>query len=169
MARRTQTGHSPRDTGRNRVNLVLESTTGSTDLAALSVVQLAKDLHYTEEQCHDIELAVREVVANAVLHGNRQDPNKRIFLTAAADPSGLVIYVRDEGQGFDPSSVPDPLQAEGLAQESGRGLLLIKASIDEAVWRRTLEGGTEVILTKHPARPRPAPARNGQKRDPAST
>jgi serine/threonine-protein kinase RsbW len=150
------------------VSLILESVPGSTDLAALNVVQLAKSLRYTEEQCHDIELAVREVVANAVLHGNRSDPGKRIFLTAAGEPSGLVIHVRDEGRGFDPSSVPDPLQAEGLVQESGRGLLLIRASMDEVVVQRTADGGTEVTLTKYPAGRSPAPPPNG-KRGPAST
>jgi serine/threonine-protein kinase RsbW len=168
MARRAHSGPSQRDARPHGVSLILESATGSTDLAALSVVQLAKGLGYTEEQCHDIELAVREVVANAVLHGNRSDPGKRIFLTAAGEPSGLVIHVRDEGQGFDPSSIPDPREAEGLVQESGRGLLLIKASMDEVVVQQTPDGGTEVILTKYPSGRRPAAPTNG-KRGPAST
>ncbi len=169
MAPRAHSGRTQRPAGRRKVNLVLESAADSTDTAARTVVQLAKSLHYTEEQCHDIELAVREVVANAILHGNRGDRSKRIFLAAASEPSGLVIRVRDEGQGFDPASVPDPRQAEGLVQESGRGLFLIKASMDEVVWRSTPDGGTEVTLTKYPARRRVAPQRNGGKRDPAST
>jgi serine/threonine-protein kinase RsbW len=169
MAPRARSDQTQRNTSRSSVNLILESAPESTNLAALSVVQLAKSLRYNEEQCHDIELAVREVVANAVLHGNRRDRGKRIFLTAASEPSGLVIRVRDEGQGFDPASVPDPRQAEGLEQESGRGLLLIRASMDEVVWRRTPDGAMEVTLTKYPAGRQAALPRNGGKRDPAST
>ena len=169
MAHRAHAGQTESDTSRHTVKLILESTTESANTAALSIIQLAKSLRYNQEQCHDIELAVREVVANAILHGNRGLGSKRVFVTAAGESSGLVIHVRDEGQGFDPSAVPDPLQAEGLVQESGRGLFLVNASMDEVIWHRAPDGGMEVTLIKYPAKRRPTPPRNCEKRDPAAT
>ena len=163
MASRVHSGQRQRETSPRKVKLTLESTTDSTNQAAGSVVPLAKRLRYNDEQCHDIELAVREVVANAILHGNRSDRGKRVFLTASGGPSGLVIHVRDEGEGFEPSSVPDPRQAEALMQESGRGMLLINACMDEVTWRPSPEGGMEVILKKNPAGGRATPGRNGKK------
>jgi serine/threonine-protein kinase RsbW len=161
MAPNLNFDRAQRDTGRRSLNLILESTTDNTNVAASRVVQFARRLGYSKQQCQDIELVVREVVANAILHGNHCNCNKHVLLTAKSRTAGLVICIQDEGEGFDPASVPDPLKAEGLQQESGRGLLLINAYMDEVVWRRS-PGGMEVTLTKYSARRRATPCKHSQ-------
>jgi serine/threonine-protein kinase RsbW len=130
--------------------MALESTKETISRAAALVVHFAEKQNYGKQQCHEIELAVREAVANAVLHGNRCDSSKKVFLSAEMYPSGLVVHVRDEGRGFDPRCVPDPLIPGNLLQESGRGLFLVKAYMDEVIWRPACVGGTEITLIKYP-------------------
>jgi serine/threonine-protein kinase RsbW len=95
-----------------------------------------------------IELALREALANAVLHGNREDSEKKIHVRCECDDNvGVYLVVRDEGPGFDPAAVPDPLAPENLGAEHGRGILLMKQFMDEIHYER---GGTEVHMRKRP-------------------
>ena len=137
------------ETDSRRLDLTLESKLESADLAESQILQFAGRANYVKQQCEEIGLAVRESVANAVLHGNRCDPHKNVFLTAEMQVRGLVILVRDEGKGFAPESLPNPLVPPNLHRESGRGLLLIKALMDEVIFRRAASGGMEVIMTKY--------------------
>ena len=130
-----------------RLEIVLESKVESAD-AADSLIHEFAGKEYGEQGRHQISLAVREAMANAVLHGNRFDASKKIFLSAAMHRSSLVISIRDEGNGCEPESVPDPLAAENILRDSGRGMLLIRACMDEVTWRRAPSGGTEIIMTK---------------------
>ena len=136
-------------TGVRRLKLTLESKAESADLAESQVANFAARANYTKEQCEEIGLAVRESMANAVLHGNRCDPHKKAFLTAEIQVRGLVICVRDEGEGFDPEALPNPLVPPHLHRESGRGLLLVKALMDEVILRRATSGGMELTMIKH--------------------
>jgi serine/threonine-protein kinase RsbW len=136
-------------TGVRRLELTLESKAESADLAESQVANFAARANYTKQQCEEIGLAVRESMANAVLHGNRCDPHKKAFLTAEIQARGLVICVRDEGEGFDPEALPNPLVPPNLHRESGRGLLLVKALMDEVIFRRAVSGGMELTMTKY--------------------
>ena len=135
-----------------RLTITFESRLECADLAEAQVAQFAAGANYAKEQREEIGLAVREVVANAVLHGNRSDLNKRVFLAAEIQAQGLVIRIRDEGEGFAPEALPNPLVPPDLHRESGRGLLLVKTLMDEVILRRTASGGMEVIMVKYPAR-----------------
>jgi serine/threonine-protein kinase RsbW len=134
------------------LSLTLESSVESAGLAQSQIVHLAERAKYGKQQCEEIGLAVRESVANAVLHGNHSDVNKKVFLTAEMQPHGLVISIRDEGEGFDPESLPDPLITANLRRESGRGLILVKALMDEVILRRATLGGMELTMTKYLSR-----------------
>ena len=95
-----------------------------------------------------IELALREALANAVLHGNREDSRKKVHVRCECDGNvGVSLVVRDEGPGFDLAAVPDPLAPENLGAEHGRGILLMKQFMDEIHYER---GGTEVHMRKRP-------------------
>jgi serine/threonine-protein kinase RsbW len=95
-----------------------------------------------------IELALREALANAVLHGNREDSEKKVHVRCECDGNvGVSVVVRDEGPGFDLAAVPDPLAPENLGAEHGRGILLMKQFMDEIHYER---GGTEVHMRKRP-------------------
>jgi serine/threonine-protein kinase RsbW len=96
-----------------------------------------------------IELALREALANAVLHGNREDARKKVHVRCECDEDkGVSLVVRDEGSGFDLGAVPDPLAPENLGAEHGRGILLMKQFMDEIHYER---GGTEVHMRKRPS------------------
>jgi len=96
-----------------------------------------------------IELALDEALDNAVVHGNRMDRQKLVQVFCRCEPGkGICIVVKDQGQGFDPSAVPDPTAPENIGGEHGRGIWLMKSLMDEVSFRR---GGTEVRMWKAPA------------------
>ncbi len=133
----------------------LESTLESVDLAEQIAVRAAAEAGLDDDQQYEIGMAVRESVINAVVHGNRYNRNKKVRLTVRMRPGELVVRVADEGEGFDPSQVPDPLASENLLSQSGRGLLLIRAFTDEFTVRRLVPQGTEVVLVKRVREPSP--------------
>jgi serine/threonine-protein kinase RsbW len=95
---------------------------------------------------NDIEVALREALANAVIHGNREDPAKQVHLSFRCDEAGdLFFVVRDEGQGFKLSEVPDPTAAENVDAEHGRGILMMRMYMDEVHFEHH---GTEVHMHK---------------------
>ena len=97
-----------------------------------------------EEQL--VELALREALSNAMLHGNRGDASKLVHVRCRCEcGGGLSVVVRDQGQGFDANKVPDPLAFENLGAEHGRGIHLMKLAMDEVSFER---GGTEVHMRK---------------------
>jgi anti-sigma regulatory factor (Ser/Thr protein kinase) len=93
-----------------------------------------------------VELAVREALNNAMLHGNRVDPRKLVHVRCCCEYGrGVTIVVRDQGRGFDPNIVPDPLAIENLGAERGRGIHLMKIAMDNVSFHR---GGAEVHMRK---------------------
>lgn len=105
----------------------------------------------SEEELADVEIAVREAMANAIWHGNSRHAGRRVFFRCYGGPqAGIVIAVRDEGEGFDPQAVPDPRAADRMHLESGRGLFLMRALMDIVSFRR---GGREVVLFQRLAPP----------------
>ena len=132
-----------------RLDLTLESRVESADLAESRILEFSARVGYDERQCGEIGLAVREAVINAVLHGNRCDMNKKVVLTAELQGSGLVICVRDEGEGFDPDRLADPLVPDNLLHESGRGFFLVKTCMDDVAVRRTAPCGAELTMIKY--------------------
>ncbi len=93
-----------------------------------------------------VETALREAVANGVLHGNHQDARKKVRVCCSClRDGGLLIIVKDEGEGFDPAKVPSPLAGENILGEHGRGIYLINLLSDEVRFER---GGTEIHIRK---------------------
>jgi serine/threonine-protein kinase RsbW len=105
-----------------------------------------------EDAVHWIGVAVRESVINAIKHGNREDYDKLVTVeftfTPVAEPGELVVRVLDEGEGFDPQEVADPLAPENILKSSGRGIFFMRSFMDDVVLRRGAEGGMEVRMVK---------------------
>jgi serine/threonine-protein kinase RsbW len=96
----------------------------------------------------DVELALREAVNNAIVHGNGLEPHKLVRVWCRCEfGKGVSIRVSDQGKGFDPQAVPDPLASGNLGAEHGRGIHLMKLLMDEVSFER---GGTEVHMRKLP-------------------
>jgi serine/threonine-protein kinase RsbW len=127
----------------------LDSTLESADIAEQIAVKAAQELGFAEDEQYHIGMAVRESVVNAVVHGNCYSRYKKVRLTVSKQPDRLTVTVADEGKGFDPASLPDPLAQENLLNQSGRGILLIRAFMDEFEIRRREPSGTEFKLVKY--------------------
>jgi serine/threonine-protein kinase RsbW len=93
----------------------------------------------------DGEIALREALANAILHGNHEDPQKHVHVSCRCQFDEVSIAVRDEGQGFDINQVPDPTAPGNIGCVHGRGILLMKLAMDEVSFER---GGQEVHMRK---------------------
>ena len=94
----------------------------------------------------DVEVALFEALANAVIHGNREQVGKTVNICCRCEGKNCVsIVIRDQGAGFDPDAVPDPTRPENLEAEHGRGILMMRTFMDEV---RFEKGGTEVHMLK---------------------
>jgi serine/threonine-protein kinase RsbW len=97
----------------------------------------------------DVELALREALNNAVVHGNKLDAHKLVEVSCCGERGkGVWLVVKDQGSGFDPNTVPDALTPDRLEAEHGRGIWLMRLSMDQVLFER---GGTEVRMWKGPA------------------
>ena len=132
----------------NRVSYTLDSTLDSVNHAETKASEIAAKAGFNEDDQYNIAMAVREAAVNAVLHGNQRDPAKKFFVAYETTVDALVITITDQGQGLDPSLIPDPLAPENLMKGSGRGIFLIRAFMDEVKFRNA-DPGTEITLIKH--------------------
>jgi serine/threonine-protein kinase RsbW len=105
-----------------------------------------------DDAVHWIGVAVRESVINAMKHGNREDAQKLVTVeftfAPVSDPSELVVRVIDQGEGFEPEEIADPLAPENLLKASGRGIFFMRSFMDDVTLRRGDEGGMEVRMVK---------------------
>jgi serine/threonine-protein kinase RsbW len=95
-----------------------------------------------------MNVAVRESVVNAIKHGNREDETKRVALEFILHPKALEVQVLDQGVGFDPSVVPDPVAEENLLKADGRGIFFMRSFMDEVSYSFPVKGGTLVKMVK---------------------
>lgn len=127
----------------------LDSTLDSVDVAEEMVKRFAEEIGFSEDDVHQIGMAVRESVVNAVVHGNCYSAQKKVTLALEAARDRLTIKIQDQGVGFDTDEVPDPLASENLMRKSGRGLFLIRAFMDEFHVHRLGSEGMEVVMIKN--------------------
>lgn len=132
-----------------RLELKLESVIASVDAAELCAKGFAREGGYAEDQIDRLGMAVREAAANAVTHGNAYSADKSVHFSVELHDERLVVRIRDEGEGFDPGAVPDPTSVENLLKASGRGLLMMRALVDDVDVINGSPSGTEVVLTLH--------------------
>ena len=131
------------------VNQVLESTLESVDQAERVTLDLARESGFAEEELDRIGMSVRECMVNAVVHGNRYNAHKKVQLSLSRTPERFTIRIADQGEGFDPGALPDPVAGDNLLRQSGRGIFLMKTFMDELQVRRLQPAGTEVTLIKN--------------------
>lgn len=111
------------------------------------VMFLVREMKYGAGKEFEIEMALREALANAVLHGCNSDPSKRIECSVTSeDDRGILIVVSDPGNGFDAAKVPCPTNEQNIFSEQGRGIFLINALMDEVQFERN---GAEIHMRKY--------------------
>ena len=117
-------------------------------MAASAAAEFVRRLGLGQDAAFGVDMAVREAVTNAVLHGNHGDETKVVEVGFKSSARAIEITVRDEGKGFDPGSVPDPTDPQNILKTSGRGILFMRTFMDEVEWSRHPEGGTIVRMMK---------------------
>ncbi|MGH9439988.1 MAG: ATP-binding protein [Terriglobia bacterium] len=130
------------------IELTLASTLESVEKAEEVTAGVCVKAGFDEEDQHRVGMAVHESIINAVRHGNKFDSGKRVWLNFHIYADRLEIRIRDQGEGFDLSRVPDPLETGNLLKVSGRGIFLIRSFVDEFRVRVLPGAGTEVIMVK---------------------
>ena len=134
------------------VRLQIPSNYELLDFIQLVCDRLADLAALDEDATHWIGVAVRESVINAIKHGNREEYDKLVTvefsLIPVAQPTEFIVRVLDQGQGFDPEEIADPLAPENILKSSGRGIFFMRSFMDDVVLRRASEGGMEVRMVK---------------------
>lgn len=110
------------------------------------VMKLVREMGCAKGDEDNVELAIHEALGNAVRHGCKSDPSKKVQFCVTCDESrGMLIIVRDPGDGFDPNSIPSPIHGERIYLSHGRGIFLINELMDSVHFKR---GGTEIYMRK---------------------
>ena len=140
---------------RQTVRLDFCSTFAMVDFVQTVSDHIGRLVGLDDDALHWVGVAVRESVINAIKHGNAGDERKRVYVEFTPldreSPPGMAIRIRDEGKGFDPAQVPDPLHPDNLLKASGRGIFLIRSFMDELRLQPAAEGGMEVVMVKRAA------------------
>jgi serine/threonine-protein kinase RsbW len=109
------------------------------------LMRLIRKCGHAPEGENDVEIALREALANAIIHGNHENPGKHVHVRCRCEPSEISLAIKDEGPGFDVHKISDPTAPENTGSAHGRGIYLMKALMDEV---RFEEGGVVVHMRK---------------------
>lgn len=107
----------------------------------------AEKMNFSEEEKDSLAIAVTEAVNNAIIHGNKKDTKKKVRIKFDLHQHKLIVTVKDEGKGFDPNNLSDPLAPENLLKESGRGIFILTTLMDDVKFNFKKDG-TEIQLIK---------------------
>jgi serine/threonine-protein kinase RsbW len=130
------------------VTLDIASRFEMLDVVQTVLAQCCALVGFDDEAVHYMSVAVRESVVNAIKHGNKQDEAKRVHVQFTIHDRALEVQVRDQGPGFDPAGVPDPLAPENLLKAYGRGIFFMRQFMDEVTHSFPPKGGTIVRMLK---------------------
>ena len=134
------------------VKLQIPSLFDMVDLVQVLSDRMGQMAAFDEDAIHWIGVAVRESVINAIKHGNREDRGKLVVIefafTPVEAPTELVVKVTDQGEGFEPDAVADPLAPENMLKSSGRGIFFMRSFMDDVQLSRAPGGGMEVCMVK---------------------
>ena len=127
-------------------NIIIESKRTEIQRIEKILEEINSEFKLEEEKLVNYQIAISEALVNAIIHGNKEANEKRVFVTFTFDENRLTAKIKDEGTGFDPESIPDPTNDDNLLKEHGRGLFIMKSLTDEFECKSS-EKGTEYTLT----------------------
>jgi serine/threonine-protein kinase RsbW len=137
---------SASDADKLKLSVTLHAERSAVDPVVRSVMKIVRETKCAEGQEDDIELALSEALANAVVHGAGLDPSKTVECDVVCNQElGMLIVVRDPGPGFDPDKIPNPCCGENIYSHHGRGIYLINQLMDEVQFHKN---GTEIHMIK---------------------
>jgi len=131
-----------------QAHLILSSRFENIEVAERTLLDLCAQAECGGEDEYWLVTALREAVANAIRHGNHQDPSRRVWVDFAIRDRTVTMRVEDEGNGFDPGAVPDPTSPENLLRPSGRGIFYIRQFMSQVDFSRAPHGGTSLTMVR---------------------
>lgn len=131
-----------------RVEITISSRFENIELVQVIAEHLCEHAGLDDDASHWVGMAVREGVANAIKHGNRLDARKKVNAIFDLKSDRLEVEIEDEGGGFDPTNVGDPLNPQNLMKTSGRGIFYMKTFMDSVEYQFEPRGGTKLIMKK---------------------
>jgi serine/threonine-protein kinase RsbW len=124
----------------------IESSRAALTHAVERIMEVLSQMPCAAQNLDGIRIALDEALANAIIHGNREDPEKKVEICGACEGQDrLLLVITDQGQGFDPAAIPDPTVAENIFSTHGRGIFLINRLVDQAEFQA---GGRRLLLRK---------------------
>lgn len=135
-------------------SVVLQSSPSAIDKTCKWILARLKTNNFSPEDIFSVHLALQEAFLNAIIHGNKMDPEKPVKIDYSVGPGEVRISMTDEGKGFDPNSVPDPRRPENLYKTNGRGLLLMRTYMSVVEFNRQ---GNRVNMIKYKQNPPSTP------------
>ena len=144
----TRPSHIRRSKKPQEIRLVIPSQLDKLRGIEKTAEEIAKVQCLSEDQKDNLCIAVTEAVGNAIVHGNRKDKRKKVFVTFRIDQTTLQVEVQDQGLGFNPKLISDPLDPENVLKESGRGIFILRSLMDSVNFRFGKEGTTLMFSMK---------------------
>lgn len=140
--------HIPFDQSREAdFQIVVPSLLESLNKIEQMTESVSEHLHLTDDDRDNIAIAITEVANNAIIHGNKLNYEKSVTISYYCDGGSLLIYIKDEGRGFNPTELGNPLDPDNLLKETGRGIFILRSLMDDVQFH-TNSAGTEVKIVK---------------------
>jgi serine/threonine-protein kinase RsbW len=136
------------DNEKMQAHLILSSRFENIEVAERTLIDLVAQAEGDGDDEYWLVTALREALANAIRHGNRQNPALKVWVDFTIENNTLTIRVEDEGEGFAPEELPDPTDPENLLRPSGRGIFYMKQFMDQVDFDSTSQGGTSVTMVR---------------------
>jgi serine/threonine-protein kinase RsbW len=142
-------GEDMTDTDRLEESITFKSSLDQIAVADEFLESRLRERGVPEDTIADLAIAVTELVNNAIKHGNKLQKGKYVTIAIICDLGKIIVTVSDEGKGFNPRDIPNPLEEQNLLKEIGRGIFIVRSLIDEVKFQFPPEGGTRVTITKN--------------------
>ena len=132
----------------NCYQMVIESDLSNVQKVEKIAEKIAKYMKFSEEEQDSLAISVTEIVGNAIVHGNKKDKNKKVTVDFDYKDNTITVSIQDEGDGFNEKTIANPLEPENLLKESGRGIFIVRALMDEVDFIRSKKGTTVRLVKK---------------------
>lgn len=133
---------------KTQYSLTISSERSSIENAVNLVEKVAAEMKLIEEEAYNLAISVSEAVANAIIHGNKFDKNKKVKISIFIENNRVTVKVKDQGSGFNPKELNNPIDPENVSKEFGRGVFILRNLMDTVDFN-FVKSGTEVIFTKN--------------------
>ena len=129
-------------------SLTISSERSSIENAVTLAEKVAAEMNLIDEESDNLAISVSEAVANAIIHGNKLDKNKKVKISIFVKNNRVTVKVKDQGSGFEPKKLKNPIEPENISKEFGRGVFILRNLMDTVDFNFT-KSGTEVIFSKN--------------------